>query len=75
MDAIKNSDDIRKRIGLRIAAERVAKGLSQRQFALILEMDRATLNRIEAGKANPTLSTLIRIADGLDASIYDFFRD
>ena len=66
--------DVRKQVGLRIGTLRISKGLSQRQFALMLEMDRVTLNRIEAGKANPTLSTLERIADGLDVSIYDLFE-
>lgn len=71
----KARDELCQHVGLRVASLRVAKGLSQRQLALTLEMDRVTLNRIEAGKANPTLSTLQRIADGLDVSVYEFFRD
>ena len=61
--------DYRKRVGLRVAELRAAKGLSQRKLALVLEMDRVTLNRIEAGKANPTIGTLERIAGGLEVNV------
>ena len=74
MSKTKKTDNaLCKHVGLRIATLRADKGLSQRKLALVLEMDRVTLNHIEAGKANPTLSTLQRIADGLDVSVYDFF--
>ena len=63
--------DFRKRLGLRVAELRAQKGMSQRQFALVLELDRVTLNRIEAGKGNPTLGTLERIAAGLEVTIED----
>lgn len=56
-------------LGIRVARLRSEKGLSQRKFALMIELDRVTLNHIEAGKANPTLDTLARIAQGLDVSI------
>lgn len=61
--------EFKRDLGVRIAQLRSAKGLSQRRFALVLELDRVTLNRIEAGKGNPTLDTLARIAQGLDISI------
>ena len=63
--------EFRRQLGLRIAALRAKKGMSQRQFALVLELDRVTLNRIEAGVGNPTLGTLERIADGLEISLVD----
>lgn len=70
MDDIQTSnEETRRNIGLRIAKLRAAKGLSQRKFALVLELDRVTLNRIESGKGNPTLGTLERIAEGLDITL------
>ena len=61
--------DFKQQLGVHIAQLRLEKGMSQRTFALVLELDRVTLNHIEAGKANPTLGTLARIAQGLDVSI------
>ncbi len=62
-------EDFKRELGIRIAQLRFERGMSQRKFALVLELDRVTLNRIEAGKANPTLDTLARIARGLDVSV------
>lgn len=65
------NEEFRRQLGVRIAQLRAIKGMSQRKFALVLELDRVTLNRIESGHGNPTLSTLERIADGLDVSIQE----
>ena len=64
-----NNAEFRRQLGLTIASLRAEKGISQRQFALVLELDRVTLNRIESGRGNPTLGTLERIADGLDLTL------
>lgn len=65
--------DFKRELGVRIAQLRTERGMSQRKFALVLELDRVTLNRIEAGKANPTIDTLDRIAQGLDVSLAELF--
>ena len=61
-------------LGIRIAQLRSERGMSQRRFALVLELDRVTLNRIEAGKGNPTIDTLARIAQGLDVSLEELLK-
>lgn len=63
----------KRALGLRIAQLRAERGMSQRKLALVLGMDRVTLNRIEQGRGNPTLDTLQRIADGLDVPIEELF--
>lgn len=64
----------KRKLGLRISQLRGQKGLSQRQFAMQLELDRATLNQIESGTGNPTFETLVRIAAGLDVQVEDLFE-
>ncbi|WP_102377571.1 helix-turn-helix transcriptional regulator [Raoultibacter timonensis] len=64
----------KRKLGLRISQLRDRKGLSQRQLAMQLELDRVTLNQIESGTGNPTFETLIRIADGLGADVEDLFE-
>ncbi len=66
--------DFKRKLGLRIAQLRSEKGFSQRKFALVLELDRVTLNRIESGNGNPTLDTLARIASGLDLTLEELLR-
>ena len=66
--------EFRKQLGVRIAALRAEAGLSQRQFALMLELDRVTLNRIESGSGNPTVGTLERIASGLGLSLTELLQ-
>lgn len=64
----------KRKLGLRISQLRSRKGLSQRQFAMQLELDRVTLNQIESGTGNPTFETLVRIATGLGAQVEDLFE-
>lgn len=66
--------NFKRELGMRIAQLRSERGMSQRKFALVLELDRVTLNRIEAGKGNPTIDTLARIAQGLDVSIEELLK-
>lgn len=65
--------DAKRRLGLRVSRLREQRGLSQRRLALMLDLDRVTLSRIEAGAANPTVETLVRIAEGLDVELEDLF--
>ena len=60
-------------VGQRISRIRERRGYSQREFSLMIELDRVTLCRIEGGNGNPTLETLQRIADGLDVEVAEFF--
>jgi transcriptional regulator with XRE-family HTH domain len=57
----------------RIKELRAEKGLTQVRLAVAADMNPATLNRIEQGKANPNLKTLKRLATALDVEVGDFF--
>ncbi|TQL21985.1 helix-turn-helix domain-containing protein [Streptomyces sp. SLBN-134] len=54
-----------QRIGRRIRDVRERQGLTQEKVFLTVPMNRAYYQDIEAGRANPTLQTLLRIAHAL----------
>lgn len=45
---------------------RKEKNLTQEQLSKVIGIDRADISKLERGEGNPTLSTLERIAEGLD---------
>lgn len=53
------------RIGERLRSARLEAGLSQQTLAVKIGMTRSNYARLEQGRTNVTLDTLLRIADGL----------
>lgn len=63
-----------EKIGNRIKELRINKlKITQEEFAKILGVDRTYLSRVELGKKNLTLNTLIDICSKLDVSLNEFF--
>lgn len=60
-------------IGKKIISIRKAKNLSQKEIALSVRVDRALYSKIENNKANPTLTTLEKIAKALKVNMGEFF--
>ncbi|ELB2181738.1 helix-turn-helix domain-containing protein [Vibrio diabolicus] len=56
-------------VGLRIVQMRRSKGLPQEKLALLAEIDRSYMSRIERGKINITLEKLYQIADTLGCDV------
>lgn len=56
-------------IGERVAYYRKQKGINQSELARELEKDRQAIQRIEAGKVNPTIKTLFEISKILEVTI------
>jgi transcriptional regulator with XRE-family HTH domain len=52
-------------VGGRVQARRKALGLTQEDLAGLAEVDRKHISSIETGKAEPRLSTFVKIADSL----------
>ncbi|MFA5628714.1 MAG: helix-turn-helix transcriptional regulator [Dehalococcoidales bacterium] len=48
---------------------RLAKGLTQEQLAALLNTKQESIARVESGGALPSLSTIKKIADALDAEL------
>jgi len=54
-----------KRLGERVVDARKKRKISQEKLALISDIDRTYLARIEEGKANPTIKVLNKIGKNL----------
>lgn len=56
-------------VGASLARCRKAAGMTQRDLSEKTGIDQAAVSRIEAGRANPTLSTLEALAEGVGATL------
>ena len=66
---------ITNELGNRIKHLRLAKGLSQESFSLLIKMDRTYLASVEAGKRNIAILNIQKIANGLNVSLSELFKD
>ena len=62
-------------IGEKIAQYRKSKDLSIRELAKMADVTPSLLSQIERGLANPSLSTLKRLADGMGLKLRIEFVD
>lgn len=61
-------------IGNRIKEIRIERTyLSQEELAIKLGYDRTYMSRVESGRQNITVETLIKICEGLEISLKEFF--
>lgn len=56
--------------GNAVAAARARKGFSQRELSEATGIDQSDISKIERGAANPSVGTLNRIAEALDARLF-----
>jgi transcriptional regulator with XRE-family HTH domain len=56
-------------LGQAIRDVRLSKGISQEKLALLAEVDRSYVGRIERGDNNAAVLTLTRLATALDVSL------
>ncbi|MEA5512096.1 helix-turn-helix transcriptional regulator [Crocosphaera sp. UHCC 0190] len=47
---------------------RKSKGLSQEELSLLSGLDRTFISRLEGGQRQPTISTVIKLAEALNVS-------
>lgn len=64
---------IKEALGIRIRELRNKSGLSQEQFALLIDMDRTYLASVKSGKRNISLENIKKIADGFNISLSELF--
>lgn len=66
---------ITNKIGNRIRELRNQMGLSQEKFAQKIGMDRTYFASVELGKRNISIVNIEKIANGLDVTLSEFFKD
>ena len=66
---------ITDKIGNRIRELRSRTGLSQEKFARKIGMDRTYFASVELGKRNISIVNIEKIANGLDVTLSEFFKD
>lgn len=64
-----------KKIGEKIFQTRKKKFISQERLALISDIDRTYLSRIEKGRANPSLKILYKISKNLGLKISRLIKE
>ncbi len=67
-------DVILKKLGERISQLRKKSGKSQTQFSYEMGWDKPNLRKIEKGKTNPTVKTLIKISDVLEITLSELMK-
>jgi transcriptional regulator with XRE-family HTH domain len=60
-------------VGKQIQKLRELKGISQQDLAAKCNFEKSNLSRLEAGRVNPTLSTLEKVAKALDVTLAELF--
>jgi len=65
---INKNNAVLKALGEKLYQQRKAKKLSLRQLASIADVDYSQIDKIEKGRLNITVITLISIADALEMS-------
>ena len=61
------------KIGKHIQKVRDLKGISQQDLAAKCNFEKSNMSRLEAGRVNPTLSTLEKVANALEVSLAELF--
>jgi transcriptional regulator with XRE-family HTH domain len=70
---MKDSDYLKK-LGENIRAIRLQKKMSQVDLAAACDFEKGNMRRIEAGRTNPTVVTLIKISKALEVDVIDLFK-
>ena len=67
--------NIQVQLGIRIRELRSKKGWSQEEFADLCGLHRSHMGEIERGRVNVTVATLVIIAQKLETTVSELFKD
>ncbi len=62
-------EEIIKKIAFNIKVERMRKNLTQFQLAEMIDVHEKYIGKVESGKQNLTIKTLIKLANALDIKL------
>ncbi|NAS29737.1 helix-turn-helix domain-containing protein [Flavobacteriaceae bacterium R38] len=68
-----NKEQLKKKVGQRIVELRSQKGWSQSDLARASNKDRQAIEKLENGKVNPTIYSLLEISKALGVSLKKLF--
>lgn len=69
------NDALLKKIGSRIKAERLRKGITAERLAYEMGISKGNLSEVERGLRDVRISTLELIAEGLEVTLTKLFKD
>ncbi|MBQ7977487.1 MAG: helix-turn-helix transcriptional regulator [Clostridia bacterium] len=61
--------------GLNLAKERIKKNLSAYELSLRIGKDPSYINKLENGRINPSLKTILAISECLEVDVINFFKN
>lgn len=64
-----SEEEIIKKIAFNIKVERMRKNLTQFQLAEMIDVHEKYIGKVESGKQNLTIKTLIKLAQALDIKL------
>ncbi len=67
--------EVLEKFGKKVALLRKQKGISQEKFALMIGIDRTYYSSIENGKHSISLEKIYTIAQGLNITLEELFKD
>jgi len=66
---IQNMSDLSISFGLKVREQRKLKNITQEKLALLCNIDRSYMGRIERGEVNVTLEKIYELAKALDVPV------
>ncbi|TCC99102.1 XRE family transcriptional regulator [Pedobacter frigidisoli] len=64
-------EELLKNIGQRIKELRKQQGMPQIELAVELNYEKSNMSRLESGRVNPRVSTLLKVAQALNVELKD----
>jgi transcriptional regulator with XRE-family HTH domain len=63
------------KLGTRIKELRNNKKITQQDLAILCDFEKASMSRIESGRTNTTILTLLKISKVLEIPLQEFFNE
>lgn len=70
---VNNIDAYQKKFGQHLKQLRHSKGLSQSQLGALCNLEKTSISRIENGRVNVTLKSIVILSQGLELPTIDLF--